>query len=78
MQQLTIKGLLDTPTAATCPKGVTTGFACPNAAKPAPLKDNKILLSVINPQLSFSLKAYSKKQRESLDCTSQQDFILPK
>lgn len=47
---LTIKGLLDTPTAATCPKGVTTGFACPNAAKPAPLKDNKILLPVINLQ----------------------------
>lgn len=45
-----IKGLLDTPTAATCPKGVTTGFACPNAAKPAPLKDNKILLPVINLQ----------------------------
>lgn len=39
MQQLTIKGLIDTPTAATCPKGVTTGFACPNAAKPAPWKD---------------------------------------
>lgn len=37
---LTIKGLLDTPTAATCPKGVTTGFACPNAAKPAPSRDN--------------------------------------
>lgn len=31
-----IKGLLDTPAAATWPKGVTTGFVCPNAAKPAP------------------------------------------
>lgn len=49
MQQLTIKGLIDTPTAATCPKGVTTGFACPNAAKPAPWKDKwKILTLVTN------------------------------
>lgn len=32
-----MKGLLDTPTAVTCPNGVTTGFACPNVAKPAPL-----------------------------------------
>lgn len=39
MQQLTIKGLLGTPTAATCPKEVTRGFACPNAAKLAPWKD---------------------------------------
>lgn len=39
MQQLTIKGLLGTPTAATCPKEVTRGFACPNAAKLAPWKE---------------------------------------
>jgi hypothetical protein len=36
LNSLTIKGLLDTPAAATWPKGVTTGFVCPNAAKPAP------------------------------------------
>lgn len=31
------KGSLDTPAAATPPKGVSTGFVCPNAAQPAAL-----------------------------------------
>lgn len=70
---LTIKGLLDTPTAATCPKGVTTGFACPNAAKPAPWKREVKNINTSNQFSKSSLLQLPHKNTWKLGPHNQED-----
>lgn len=73
MQQLTIKGLLDTPTAATCPKGVTTGFACPNVAKPAPWKEKQKNIKTSKQCSKSSLLQLPAKIKCKFELQNQQD-----
>lgn len=74
MQQLTIKGLLDTPTAATCPKGVTTGFACPNVAKPAPWKEKQKNINISKQCSKSSLLQLPAKIKGKFELQNQQDW----